>query len=160
MHLLWPSEASQPAAVDAKLLDTFVARNIGPANMSGRIVAIAGVDSDPKIVYVATASGGLWKTIDGGDTWAAVFDHQTTVCIGDVAVSQSNPNIVWVGTGEHNARNSVTWGDGVYKSTDGGNTWQHMGLKDSHTIGRIAIHPTNPDFHRTLADLYMVEGLN
>jgi photosystem II stability/assembly factor-like uncharacterized protein len=145
LHLLWPSEASQQVVVDANLLETFVARNIGPANMGGRMVAIAGVDNDPKIVYVAAASGGLWKTVDSGETWAPIFDHQTSVCIGDVAVSQSNPNIVWVGTGEHNARNSVTWGDGVYKSTDGGATWLHMGLKDSHTIGRIAIHPKNPD---------------
>ncbi len=75
----------------------------------------------------------------------AIFDHQTSISIGDVAISKSNPNVVWVGTGEHNIRNSVAWGDGVYKSTDGGKTWQHMGLKDSHTVGRIAIHPTNPD---------------
>jgi photosystem II stability/assembly factor-like uncharacterized protein len=145
LHLMWPSEASQPVTTDAKLLDTFVARNIGPANMSGRIVAITGVDSDPRVVYVAAASGGLWKSIDSGETWAPIFDNQTSVCIGDVAVAQSNPNVIWVGTGEHNARNSVAWGDGVYKSMDGGKTWQHMGLKDSHTIGRIAIHPTNPD---------------
>ena len=145
-HLLWPSEASQPAvAVDSKILDAFVARNIGPANMGGRIVDIAGVDSDPKTVYVAAASGGLWKTTDTGETWTGLFDKETSVCIGSVAVSQSNPNIVWVGTGEHNPRNSVAWGDGVYKSTDGGKSWQHMGLKDSHTTGRIAIHPTNPD---------------
>src|SRR5579862_4599801 len=95
LHLLWPIDAAQLAKADVKLLDTFIARNIGPANMSGRVVAIAGVESDPRIVYVAAASGGLWKTIDSGETWAPIFDNQTSVCIGDVAVSQSNPNVVW-----------------------------------------------------------------
>jgi photosystem II stability/assembly factor-like uncharacterized protein len=145
LHLLWPTEANQQQSINGSLLDAFVARNIGPANVGGRIAAIAGVDGDPKTVYVGAASGGLWKTVDGGETWASIFDHQSSICIGDVAVSQSNPSVIWVGTGEHNARNSVTWGDGVYKSTDGGATWRHMGLKDSHTIGRIAIHPKNPD---------------
>ncbi|HYV37377.1 MAG TPA: hypothetical protein VE988_16835 [Gemmataceae bacterium] len=146
LHALWPTEASQPAAAfNASMLDTFVARNIGPANMGGRITAITGVETNSKIVYVAAASGGLWKTADGGNTWAPIFDHQTSVCIGDVAVSRSHPDIVWVGTGEHNPRNSVTWGDGVYKSTDGGKTWANMGLKDSHSTGRVVIHPTNPD---------------
>src|SRR5439155_4880621 len=79
------------------------------------------------------------------DSFLPCFDQETSVCIGDVAVSASNPDIVWVGTGEHNPRNSVAWGDGVYKSTDGGKTWKHMGLRDSHSVGRIAIHPKNPD---------------
>jgi photosystem II stability/assembly factor-like uncharacterized protein len=145
-HLLWPSDASQPApAFDAKLLDAFVARPIGPANMGGRIVDVAIVESDPKIMYIATASGGLWKTSDGGDTFTPIFDHETSVSIGSVAVSQSHPDVVWVGTGENNARNSVAWGDGIYRSTDGGKTWQNMGLKDSHSIGRVIIHPKNPD---------------
>jgi photosystem II stability/assembly factor-like uncharacterized protein len=138
-------EADQPVSVDAAILDALVARNIGPANMGGRTVAIAGVDSDPNVVYVGTASGGLWKTTDSGATWKGLFDNQTSVCIGDVAVSQSNPDIVWVGTGEANARNSVAWGDGVYKSVDGGSTWTNMGLRDSHSIGRIAIHPKDPN---------------
>ncbi|HYV38365.1 MAG TPA: hypothetical protein VE988_21965 [Gemmataceae bacterium] len=145
LHALWPTDAAQPVTLDAKVLDAFVARNPGPANMTGRIVQIVGVESNPKIVYVASASGGLFKTTDGGDTWKAQFQNESSVCIGDVAVSKSNPNVVWIGTGEHNVRNSGAWGDGVYKSTDGGETWTHMGLKDSHTIGRIAIHPTNPD---------------
>jgi photosystem II stability/assembly factor-like uncharacterized protein len=145
-HVLWPTDAAQPdAAFDPKLLDAFVARPIGPANMGGRIVDIAAVDSDPRTMYVATASGGLWKTTNGGDTFTPVFDHQTSVCLGSVAVSQSHPDVVWVGTGEANARNSVAWGDGAYKSTDGGKTWHHMGLKDSHSIGRVVIHPKNPD---------------
>ena len=145
-HLLWPAEGAELAPVDAKVLDAFVARNIGPARMGGRITfAIAAVNNEPNIVYVGTASGGVWKTTDSGETWAPVFVDQGCATVGDVAVSQSDPNVVWVGTGESNARNSVTWGDGVYKSTDGGKTWQHMGLKDSHSIARVVIHPTNPD---------------
>jgi photosystem II stability/assembly factor-like uncharacterized protein len=145
LNLFLPTRAGQPATFDPRVLVNFAARSIGPANMGGRTVAIAGVESNPKIIFAGTASGGLWKTTDGGETWKAIFDKQSSVCIGDVAVSQANPDIVWVGTGEHNPRNSVAWGDGVYKSTDGGNTWMHMGLRDSHSIGRIAIHPKNPD---------------
>jgi photosystem II stability/assembly factor-like uncharacterized protein len=127
------------------LFDALPARNIGPANMGGRIVDVDVVEKDPKIIYVAPATGGLWKTVDGGDTWKSVFDEQTTLCMGAVAVSQSNPDIVWVGTGEANARNSVSWGDGVYKSTDGGKTWKNMGLKETRHIGRVVVHPKNPD---------------
>lgn len=130
---------------DAKLLAALPARPLGPATMGGRIVDLDVVESDPRIQYVAAASGGVWKSTDGGDSWKPVFDQQSTLCIGDVTIAPSNPEIVWVGTGEANARNSVSWGDGVYKSTDAGKTWQNMGLRDSHHIGRIAIHPTNPD---------------
>jgi photosystem II stability/assembly factor-like uncharacterized protein len=143
--LVFPSSSQEPAAFDVKLLDAFVARNIGPANMGGRVTGLAIVEGNPAIQYVATASGGLWKTVDAGKSWTPLFDHQSTISIGDVAVARSNPDVVWVGTGESNARNSVTWGDGVYKSTDGGKTWRHMGLKETHHIGRIVIHPKNPD---------------
>ncbi len=120
-------------------------RCIGPANMAGRITAIAVVESDPSTYYVATASGGLVKTVNNGVTFTHLFDKEGVVSIGDVAVAPSNPNIVWVGTGEANPRNSVSYGNGVYKSTDGGKTWQHMGLKQSFQIGKILIHPKNPD---------------
>jgi len=113
--------------------------------MGGRIVALAVCESDPTTYWAATASGGLIKTTNGGTTFVHQFDKQATVSIGDVAVAPSNKEIVWVGTGEHNPRNSVSYGDGVYKSVDGGKTWQHMGLKNSYQIGRIVIHPTNPD---------------
>jgi len=120
-------------------------RCIGPANMGGRITAIAVYENDPSTYWVATASGGLLKTTNNGVTFVHQFDRENTVSIGDVAVAPSNPNIVWVGTGENNPRNSVSYGDGVYKSLDGGRTWQHMGLRNSFQIGKIVIHPTNPD---------------
>jgi photosystem II stability/assembly factor-like uncharacterized protein len=120
-------------------------RNIGPANMGGRITAIAMYEADPSTYWIATASGGLVKTANNGVTFEHQFDREGTVSIGDVCVAPSDRNVVWVGTGENNPRNSVSYGDGVYKSTDGGKTWKHMGLKKSHQTGKIAIHPTNPD---------------
>lgn len=120
-------------------------RCIGPAIMGGRIDDIAVVESQPWIIYVATASGGLWKTTNNGVTWQPIFDNENTSSIGAVAVSPSDPSIVWVGTGEPNNRQSSSWGNGIYKSTDGGKTWTNMGLKESHHIGRIIIHPANPD---------------
>ncbi len=113
--------------------------------MGGRVIDLAVVESRPATLYVATASGGLWKTTNQGTTWTPVFEREATVSLGAVAMAPSNPEIVWVGTGEANARNSVSWGDGVYKSVNGGKTWQHMGLDDTQHIGRIVIHPTNPD---------------
>jgi photosystem II stability/assembly factor-like uncharacterized protein len=120
-------------------------RPIGPAAMGGRIVALTVCESDPCTYWVATASGGLLKTINNGVTFDHQFDHESTVSIGDVCVAPSDHNIVWVGTGENNPRNSVSYGDGVYKSTDGGKTWQNMGLKKSFQIGRVVIHPKDPN---------------
>jgi photosystem II stability/assembly factor-like uncharacterized protein len=113
--------------------------------MGGRIVDVAVVEKKPRQMYLATASGGLWKTVNNGTTWTPVFEHENTASLGAVAVAPSNPEIVWVGTGEANPRNSVGWGDGVYQSTDGGRRWQHRGLRETAHIGRIVIHPTNPD---------------
>ena len=145
-------KAPKPAAktpddtvIPETFLDGLKWRCIGPANMGGRIDDFAVVESDPRIFYVGTASAGLWKTTNNGVTFTPVFDDQTTSTIGDVAVSPSNPDIVWVGTGEPNNRQSSSWGDGIYKSADGGKTWKNMGLRDTHHIGRIVIHPTNPD---------------
>lgn len=120
-------------------------RSIGPANMGGRTADVEGVPGNPNLVYVATASGGLWKTVNGGTTWKPIFERQSTISIGDVALAPSNPDVVWVGTGESKPRNSVSFGDGVYRSTDAGKTWQHMGLRDTERISAIAIHPQNPD---------------
>lgn len=120
-------------------------RGIGPANMGGRITDIAVNEADPSTWWAATASGGLIKTSNNGISFQHQFDKEATVAIGSVAVARSDPNIVWVGTGENNPRNSVSYGDGVYKSTDGGKTWKNMGLKQSFQIGEIAIHPTDPN---------------
>jgi len=120
-------------------------RAIGPTAQGGRFVDYAVVESAPQTFYAATASGGLWKTENHGLTWEPVFDNQGTVSIGAVALFQPNPNIVWVGTGEANNSRSSYWGDGIYKSTDAGKTWTNVGLKDSHHIGRILTHPTDPN---------------
>ena len=129
----------------SKALENLKWRSIGPANMGGRVADVEGVPGDPNTVYVATGSGGIFKTTDGGTTWKPIFDRQNTISVGDIALEPGNPDVIWAGTGESNSRNSISFGDGVYKSTDGGSTWNHMGLKDSDTISKIVIHPKNPD---------------
>ncbi len=136
-----PVLAQMPEA----LLDNFRPREVGPAFMGGRTVDLAVYEEDPAIFYAATASGGLLKTVNGGNSWENVFDRQSTVSIGDVAINPTDPNVIWVGTGEANNRQSSSWGDGIYKSTDGGRTWQHMGLRESHHIGRIIVNPQDTD---------------
>lgn len=131
--------------LDMDLLKDMQPRNIGPGGMSGRVTAIDVVTSNPDIIYVGTASGGLWKTTGGGIKWEPIFDDQPTASIGAVAVQQSNPSVLWVGTGEGNPRNSLNGGYGVYKSLDGGRTWQSMGLEKTRHIHRIIIDPTNPN---------------
>lgn len=138
-------QAEAPNALPESVVSRMNWRCIGPANMGGRITSLAVVESDPGTYYVGTASGGLLKTTNNGTTFTFTFEKEATVSIGDVAVSRSNPNVVYVGTGEANPRNSVSYGDGVYKSTDAGKTWRNVGLKESYSIGRIVIHPTNPD---------------
>lgn len=121
-------------------------RAIGPATASGRIDDLAVNEANPSIFYVGTATGNLWKTVNNGVTWEVLFDDQPDmVSIGDVASGHNDPDLVWVGTGENNNRQSSSWGNGVYKSTDGGRTWQHMGLIESRHIGRILIDPTDHD---------------
>jgi len=138
------SDQARPR-IEPSLFENLEWRNIGPAIMGGRTTDIEGVPGNPNIVYVATASGGLWKTTNGGITWTPIFDRQGTISIGDIAIDPRNPDVIWVGTGESNTRNSVSFGDGVYKSTDGGKTWRHLGLRDTRHISRILIHPQNPD---------------
>lgn len=131
--------------LDMEKLKGMKPRSIGPAGMSGRVTAIDAVVSNPDIIFVGSASGGLWKTINGGITWDAVFDKETIMSIGAVAVQQDNPAIVWVGTGEGNPRNSLNSGAGIYKSLDGGKTWKVMGLEKTRNIHRVLIDPKNPN---------------
>ncbi|PYQ27943.1 MAG: hypothetical protein DMF56_17510 [Acidobacteria bacterium] len=137
--------AALHAQVDPDLLAGMKARSIGPASMSGRIAAIDVVESNPNIVYVGAATGGLWKSTNGGLTFTPIFDDQPVAAIGAVAVYQASPEIVWAGTGEGNVRNSMSVGNGVYKSMDGGKTWQHLGLDKTERIYRIVLHPRDPN---------------
>jgi len=136
---------TSPDKVDETILKGLKWRCIGPANMGGRIDDFAVVENQPSVIYAATASAGVWKTVNNGIIWEPIFDKQNVSTIGAIAIAPSDPSIVWVGTGEANNRQSSSWGDGVYKSTDAGKTWTNMGLKDTHHIGRIVIHPQNPD---------------
>ena len=137
--------AQQAPALQPATLAGLHFRTIGPAAMSGRIVDIAVVESNTYTYYAASATGGVWKTTDNGTTFTPVFQNEPVASVGCVTVSQSNPSIVWVGSGEATNRQSSGWGDGAYKSTDAGKTWTNMGLHDSEHIGRIVLHPTNPD---------------
>src|SRR5258708_37934239 len=127
------------------MLKRFVWRGIGPASMGGRIDDIAAVESNPYIYYVGFATGGVWKTTNNGTTFQPIFDTYSNASIGDIAIASSNPDTVWVGTGEANNRQSSSFGDGIYKSTDGGKTFTKMGLENSQTIARIVIDPKDPN---------------
>ena len=120
-------------------------RNIGPATMGGRIDDYAVDESDSDTIYVGTAAGGVFKTTNGGTTWLPIFDHEATGSIGCIAIAPSSHDIVWVGTGEANNRQSASYGYGVYKSMDSGRTWAHMGLENTQAIGRIQIDPRDPN---------------
>ena len=133
------------AALDGDLLSGLSARTLGPAAVGGRISAIDAVASDPNRIVVGVATGGIWISDNGGVTWEPVFDNEAVASIGALAINQSNPDIIWVGTGESNVRNSTSIGGGVYKSVDGGTNWQLMGLRNSERIDRVTLHPTNPD---------------
>lgn len=126
-----------------EMLHAFRWRNIGPASQGGRIVDIEASEKDFTRVFMATASGGVWKSTNAGTSWDPIFDRYATASIGDIALFQPNPDIIWVGTGEANNRNSVSWGNGIYKSTDGGKTFQHLGLEQTQQIARVVVHPTD-----------------
>jgi len=148
LALVTVSAAPPSVAFDPDLLSALRWRSIGPAATGGRIddFAVVRVPGAPDAIYVATAAGGVFKSTNQGTSWTPVFDRvDAMMSIGDVAAAPSNPGVVWVGTGEANNRQSSSWGDGVYKSTDAGRTWTAAGLKDTRHVGRIVIHPTNPD---------------
>jgi photosystem II stability/assembly factor-like uncharacterized protein len=154
-----------PAGAAAQALSPDVAkafkfRAIGPTRQSGRFVDFAVPAREPHTIYAATGSGGLWKSANNGISWEPIFDNQAVISIGDIAVADTDPNIVWVGSGEHTSSRSTYWGDGVYKSTDAGKTWTNVGLKDSHHIGRIIIDPKDPNivYVASLGPLYTQAG--
>ncbi len=142
------SPSPAPAKVEAPVTPPFDGlkfREIGPATPSGRIDDFAVIDSDPSTFYVASATGGVWKTTNRGTTFTAVFDKESTSSIGDIATAPDDPNLLWVGTGENNNRQSSSWGEGVFKSTDGGKTFTNMGLKASRHIARVLVDPVDHD---------------
>jgi photosystem II stability/assembly factor-like uncharacterized protein len=145
LALLLATGAAIAAPVDPELLAGLKARSIGPAAMSGRVAAVVADPADPRTVYVGAASGGVWKSSNAGLTWAPVFDREEVHAIGAIALDPQNPEVVWIGTGEGNVRNSASIGRGVWKSTDGGATWSHLGLKQSERIHRIVVHPQDSD---------------
>lgn len=133
-------------AIPAQDLSTLPWRHIGPASFGGRIDDIEAISGKTTTVFVGTAGGGVFRSTNNGTTWTPVFDRDgRSSSIGDIAIAPSDPGIIWVGTGEANSRQSTTWGDGIYRSLDGGDSWSHMGLKETQHIGRVAIHPRNPN---------------
>ncbi|MEL6851224.1 MAG: hypothetical protein AAFP92_22075 [Bacteroidota bacterium] len=140
-----PGAALQAQKVDMDIFSDMKARSVGPAGMSGRVTTIDVVENQPEIIYVGTASGGLWKSESGGINWEPIFDDQNVASIGALAIHQANPSIVWAGTGEGNPRNSQSSGAGIFKSIDGGKSWTCMGLENTRNIHRVIIDPTNPE---------------
>ncbi|MEJ2204136.1 MAG: hypothetical protein P8170_08500 [Gemmatimonadota bacterium] len=137
--------ATAQTSIQTEDMTAFRPRMIGPAVTGGRVHDIEAVPSDPSTLYVASASGGLWKSTNRGHTWLNVFDTMAVSTFGDVALAPSNPNIVYAGTGEQNNRQSTSWGNGVYRSDDGGGSWRHLGLAETRHIGKVEIHPSDPD---------------
>jgi photosystem II stability/assembly factor-like uncharacterized protein len=138
------TEQAGPPTIDSATSNLKM-RAIGPAIMGGRIDDFAVVESNPETIYMGAAAGGVWKSVDGGMTWKSTWDNEPNPSIGALAVAPSNPSVIYVGTGEANNRQSASWGNGVYKSSDAGNTWTHVGLDDTQAIGRIVIDPRNSD---------------
>ena len=133
------------APITAQHLSDLRSRSIGPAVTGGRITDIAIHPDHRATVYIATAAGGIWKSTNMGQQWTPIFDDQPVSTFGDIAIAPSNPNVLYAGTGEQNNRNSTSWGNGVYRSDDAGATWRHVGLEGTRHVGRIRVHPTNPD---------------
>src|SRR4051794_6898878 len=141
-----PQQSSGSGIIlDSTLLAGFRWRNIGPANMMGRVSSVAGIPSPSRTFFVAAAAGGIWKTTNAGTTFRPVFDNEKCVSMGELAIAPSDTTQVWAGTGEEDSRNTISPGCGIFKSTDGGLTWKRVGLEKSGAIGRIVVHPTNPN---------------
>src|SRR5258706_12659515 len=136
--------AQQGGRVDAAAYSALRWRSIGPFR-GGRVNGVSGVSGQPNTFYFGSVGGGVWKTTNAGRTWSPIFDSQPIASIGAIAVAPSNPNIVYVGTGEADMRSQISYGNGIYKSTDAGRTWTHIGLDNTRQIGRVIIDPRNPD---------------
>lgn len=135
----------QAQTVGSEILGAANYRAIGPSRISGRFVDFAVYEKNPAVFYAAMATGGLWKTVNNGQSFESIFDNQGVISIGAIAIDQNNPDVIWVGSGESNNSRTSYYGDGIYKSVDGGKTWQNMGLRNSQHIGRIIVHPRNPN---------------
>lgn len=140
-----PSSAQLSTPLDSAALATHRWREIGPANMMGRVTDVEGLPSPSRTFYVASVAGGIWKTTNGGVTFRPLFTNERVVSMGDLAIAPSDSMQIWAGTGEDDSRNSISPGQGIYKSMDGGLTWKLMGLEKTQAIGRIIVHPTNAD---------------
>jgi photosystem II stability/assembly factor-like uncharacterized protein len=143
--LLAPAALQSQATLDSATLAAFRWRPVGPANMAGRITDIEGIPGPSKTFYVAAAAGGIWKTTNNGVTFRPIFDHERVISMGDLAIAPSDTNVVYAGTGEEDSRNSISPGGGIYKTTDGGRTWKLSGLVETQAIGRIVVHPRDPN---------------
>ena len=143
ISFLYPTSQAFTQDIDPEIFKRLNPREIGPGGMSGRVTAIDVVLDQPDIIYAGTASGGVWKTTGGGQTWFPIFEDEATASVGALTIDQSNPSVIWVGTGEGNPRNSLNGGKGVYKSLDGGRSWQLMGLEDTRNIHRILVDPND-----------------
>src|SRR3954469_15850206 len=132
-------------SLDSTLLAGFRWRNLGPANMAGRVSSVVGIPSPSRTFFVAAAAGGIWKTSNAGTTFRPVFDNEQCISMGELAIAPSDTMQVWAGTGEEDSRNTISPGCGIFKSTDGGLTWTRMGLEKSGAIGRIVVNPKDPN---------------
>ena len=140
-----PVQSQTTAGLDPSLMTTLRFRELGPAVAGGRVHDVEAVPTDPSVIYVGAASGGVWKSVDGGTKWRPLWDELPNSSVGDIALAPSDPQILYVGTGGPNNRQSTLYGNGVWRSTDGGETWSHLGLVETRHVGRIRVHPTDPD---------------
>ena len=136
---------AQQVGITTDDMMSIIPREIGPAVSGGRVHDVESLASNPSLLYVATASGGIQRSENRGHTWTNLTDHLPVSTFGDIALAPSNPRIIYAGTGEQNNRQSTSWGNGVYRSDDGGDTWRHLGLDNTRHIGEVQVHPTNPD---------------